>query len=317
MSERFIAVTGATGAQGGGLARAILEGDAFAVRALTRKPDSEKARALADAGAEVVAADLDDAASLRRALEGAWGAFFVTSYWEYFSPERELAQARNMVAASRGIGLQHVIWSTLEDTREQVPLTDDRMPTLMERYKVPHFDAKGESDAMFAEAGLPVTFLRASFYWENFIYFGQGPRRAEDGTLELVLPMGNKRLAGVAAKDIGRVAYGILRRSPSLIGQTVGVAGEHLTGTEMAAKMSAALGEQVRYGDISPAAYRALGFPGADDLGNMFQYYQDFERELAEVRSVERSRALNPELQDFDAWLRENAHLLVVEQTTG
>ena len=89
--KQIIAVVGATGAQGGGLARAILADPSggFGVRALTRQVASDKARALASAGADVVAADLDDEASLGRALEGAHGAYFVTNFWEHFSPDRE------------------------------------------------------------------------------------------------------------------------------------------------------------------------------------------------------------------------------------
>lgn len=143
--RKIIAVVGATGAQGGGLVRAILndpEG-AFAARALTRNPDSDKARALAALGAEVVAADVGDERSLRRAFDGAHGAFCVTFFWDHFSPEKELAHAAAMARAARGAGLEHVIWSTLEDTRRWVPLDDPRMPTLMGKYKVPHFDSKG------------------------------------------------------------------------------------------------------------------------------------------------------------------------------
>src|SRR5262245_13357602 len=160
METKLIAVTGATGAQGGGLTRAILADPrgGFAVRAITRK--AAKARALAELGAEVVEADLDDPVSLHRAFDGAHGAFLVTNFWEHFSPEREIAQARNMAWAAREVGLEHVIWSTLEDTRKRVPLSDPRMPTLQERYKVPHFDGKGEADALFE--GLPVTYLLTS-----------------------------------------------------------------------------------------------------------------------------------------------------------
>src|SRR5512145_1495949 len=138
MSRKIIAVTGATGAQGGGLVRAILADPSggYAVRAITRDVNSAKAKALAKLGAEVVAADIDDAASLERALAGAYGAFCVTFFWDHFSPDRELQQARNMAQAARRAGVKHVIWSTLEDTRRWVPLSDDRMPTLMGRYKV-------------------------------------------------------------------------------------------------------------------------------------------------------------------------------------
>jgi len=313
--KRIIAVVGATGAQGGGLARAILDDPAsgFAVRALTRHPDSDKARALAGRGAEVAHADLDDEESLVRAFEGAYGAFLVTNFWEHTSPEREAAQARNLASAAARSGVRHAVWSTLEDTRERVPLDDDRMPTLMGRYKVPHFDAKGASDAVFRELGVPTTFLRTSFYWDNLIGFGMGPRRGEDGVVTFALPMGDKRLSGIAAEDIGRCALGIFKAGPAMIGKTVGIAGDHLTGQEMAAALGRALGEEVRYQDVPVEVYRSLGFPGADDLGNMFQYYQEFADDFAASRPVDASRALNPALQSFDEWARENAGKLAID----
>lgn len=310
MSERkIIAVTGATGAQGGGLVRAILADPdgGFAVRALTRDVNSEGAKKLAAAGAEVVAADLDDAASVAKAFEGAYGAFCVTFFWAHFSPEKELAQARILAEAAKKTALKHVIWSTLEDSRKWIALDDDRMPTLMGKYKVPHFDAKGEADQIFRDLALPVTFLLTSFYWDNFIYFGSGPQKGPDGKYALTMPMGGAKLPGIAAEDIGRCAYGIFERGGELIGKTVGIAGEHLTGAEMAAKLSKALGLEVSYNAVEPAVYRSFGFPGADDLGNMFQLKRDFNDQFCAARSVEFSRSLNPALQDLDAWLAANA----------
>lgn len=314
--KRIIAVVGATGAQGGGLVRAILAdaGGEFAVRAITRDAGGEKARALAAQGAEVVQADADDAESLARALDGAYGAFFVTNFWEHLSPERELRQARNMARAAARAGVRHAVWSTLEDTREHVPLDDPRMPTLMGRYKVPHFDAKGESDGAFREAGVPTTFLRTSFYWDNFIHFGMEPRRGDDGVLTLSMPLGDKRMAGIAADDIGASAFGIFKAGPELAGQYVGIAGGHLTGAEMAAGMGRALGEQVRYQDVPLDVFRSLGFPGAADLGNMFQYYQEFEAYFGTSRPVEQARRLHPGLQDFGTWLGRNAARIPVAQ---
>ena len=200
--KRIIAVVGATGAQGGGLVRAILS-DArggFSARALTRDVNSDKAKALAKLGAEVVAADVDDVESLKRAFQGAYGAYCVTFFWAHFSPEKELAEAANMAQAAKQAGIEHVIWSTLEDTRKWVPLSDNRMPTLMGKYKVPHLDAKGEANQVFTELGLPVTFLLTSFYWDNFIYFGMGPKKGPDGKLALTMPMGDKKLPGIAAE---------------------------------------------------------------------------------------------------------------------
>ena len=308
--RKIIVVTGATGAQGGGLVRAILAkpGNGFAVRAITRDPQSEKGRALTDAGAEVVAADLDDAGSLERAFAGAYGAFCVTFFWNHFSPEKEIAEVRHMAAAAKRAGLRHVIWSTLEDTRKWVPLDDNRMPTLHGKYKVPHFDGKGEADQIFRDAEVPTTFLLTSFYWDNFIYFGAGPQRLPDGTLALTFPMGDRKLPSMAAEDIGKCAYGLFKRGSEFVGQTVGIAGEHLTGAQLAEKMSRATGHEIRYNDVPPDVYRSFGFPGADDLGNMFQFKRDFNEYFCGARSVEFSRSLNPELQTFDAWLARHKH---------
>lgn len=312
MASKTIAVVGATGAQGGGLVRAILAdpNGGFKARALTRKPESDKAKALAASGAEVVFADLDDPVTLGPAFAGAYGAFCVTNFWEHFSPERELAQALAQARAARAAGAQHVIWSTLEDTRHWVPLTDNRMPTLMGKYKVPHFDAKGEADQLFRDAQVPTTFLRTCFYWDNMIYFGSGPKPGPDGQLALTFPMGDRPLPGIAAIDIGKCAYGIFRRGAETMGTTIAIAGEHLTGAQMAATLSRALGRSVRYNAVTPEAYRGFGFPGADDLGNMFQFKHDFNDEFCRPRDVQATRALNPELQTFEIWLAANKHLI-------
>jgi uncharacterized protein YbjT (DUF2867 family) len=313
--KKVIAVVGATGAQGGGLARAILSdaSGGIAARALTRKPESDKAKALAQQGAEVVAADLNDLESLKRAFAGAYGAFCVTNSWELFSPEKELAQATNMAQAAKHAGLKHVIWSTLEDTRKWVPLSDNRMPTLMGKYKVPHFDAKGEADEIFVKAGLPVTLLLTSFYWDNFIYFGSGPKKGPDGKLTLTFPLDDKKLAAIAVEDIGKCAYGIFKRGSEFIGKKVGIAGENLTGAQMAAAMSKALGKEIGYNAVPPDVYRSFGFPGADDLGNMFQFKRDFNDYYCGARSPEFSRSVNPELQNFETWLAKNKSLIPLE----
>ncbi len=308
MSEKkIIAVLGATGAQGGGLARAIASDPSggFAGRAITRKPDSEKGRALAALGLEVVAGDLDDAKSLERAFAGAHGVYGVTNFWEHMSPEKELTQAESIARAAKGAGTSHVVWSTLEDTRKWLPLSDTRVPTLHGKYKVEHFDAKGEADRFFA--GTPTTFLLAAFYWDNFIHFGAGPRRMPDGNLVLALPLGGGKLPGIAAEDIGRCAFGIFRRGSEMIGRRVGIAGEILSGAEMAAGLSRALAQTVSFFDMPFDQYRALGFPGADDMGNMFQFQAIFNDEFCRSRDVALSRSLDPELQSFAAWLDRNA----------
>lgn len=314
MSVKTIAVIGATGAQGGGLVRAIKADPSgtVAARALTRKVTSDKATALSAAGVDVVAADADDVESLKRAFDGADAVFCVTNYWEYFSVEREQSQAKNMAVAAQAVGVPRLVWSTLEDTRRWVPLDDDRMPTLHGKYKVPHFDAKGEADQYFRDSGVPTTFLLTSFYWDNFISFGLGPKRGPDKVLAFTLPMDDKRLPGIAAEDIGGCAYGILQRA-DLIGKTVGIAGGHLTGAEMAAGLARALGEEVRYNAVTPDVYRSFGFHGADDLGNMFQFKRDFNDYYVGARDLAFSRSVNPALQTFDAWLTAHKHEIPID----
>jgi uncharacterized protein YbjT (DUF2867 family) len=314
-TKKIIAVVGGTGAQGGGLVRAILadKSGGFTARALTRNVESDKAKALAAAGAEVTQADIDDLASVKRAFAGAGAAFCLTNFWEHFSPERELAQARTMAQAAKDTGVEHVIWSTLEDTRRWVPLTDDRMPTLGGKYKVPHFDGKGEADQFYRDLGVPTTFLLTAYYWENLIYFGAGPKRGPDGKLALTLPMDNAKLPSIAVEDIGKCAFAIFRRGGEFLNRTVGIAGEHLTGTDMAAALTRALGQEVRYNAVTPTVYRSFGFPGADDLGNMFQFKRDFNEYYCGARDLAFTRRLNPELQTFESWLTRNRQLIPLD----
>jgi uncharacterized protein YbjT (DUF2867 family) len=313
--KKIIAVVGATGAQGNGMAKAILSDlhGGFTARALTRDVKSEKAKELAKLGAEVVAADVDNVESLKKAFRGAHGAFCVTFFWAHFSPEKEIAEAKAMAEAAKHAGVQHVIWSTLEDTRKWVPLSDTRMPTLNGKYKVPHFDGKGEADKVFTDLGVPTTFLLTSFYWDNFIHFGSGPQKGPDGKLAITFPMGDKKLPGIASEDIGKCAYGIFKKGREFIGKRVGIAGEHLTGAQMAAALTKALGLEVRYNSVSPDAYRGLGFPGAEDLGNMFQFKRDFEQYFCGARDLGVARSLNPALQTFDKWLAQNKGRIPLE----
>jgi uncharacterized protein YbjT (DUF2867 family) len=318
MSEKkLIAVVGATGAQGGGLVRAILEDPAqtFAVRALTRNPDSAGAKALAAAGAEVVAADLDDEASVRAAFEGAHGAYVVTNYWAAMEDatrtraEMELTQAENAARAAAAAGVEHVIWSTLEDTRPFFGDRDD-VPSLDDgRYKVPHFDAKGEADALFTKYAVPTTLLRTTFYFDAFIS-GMEPTRGADGKLTISMPMADKPLSGIASDDIGRTALAIFQRGPEHLGATISIAGDHLTGPQYAAALTEALGEQVTYQPLTWDQYRALPFPLAIEFSNMFQFYaEDWERFTGD-RNLDVVRAFNPDLQSFNDWLAKHKNAI-------
>ncbi len=305
--KKIIAVVGATGSQGGGLVNAILNdpNGGFAVRAITRDTGKDKAKTIAARGGEVVSADLDDVESLKKAFAGAYGVYAVTNFWEHFSGEKEKAQAKNVAEAAKAAGVQHVIWSTLEDTRTLMSADDKRMPMLQEKYRVPHFDAKAEADAYFQ--GLPVTLLRTSFYWDNLYMFGLAPKKDDSGAYAWTFPMGTSKLAGIAAEDIGKVAYGIFKAGSQYIGKTVGIVGENLTLQEMSEKLAKGLGlPSVKYNAVDADVYRGFGFPGADEMGNMFQVYRDFEKEVLGARSSDVTKQLNPQVQNFDQFVAKN-----------
>ncbi|MEV7996645.1 NmrA/HSCARG family protein [Streptomyces sp. NPDC086077] len=322
--KKIIAVVGATGQQGGGLVRAILADPdgPFTVRALTRNADSPAAEELAAQGAEVVEADLNDDASLRAAFEGAYGAFVVTNFWAELTPEQEAAnltrpqmelnQAAAAARAAKSAGLRHVVWSTLEDTRPHFQSLGSELPTLMDGYKVPHFDAKGAANSYFTEAGVPTTFLETTFYYESLLAgLGQGPQRDDNGDLVLALPMNDAVMALVAAEDIGRTAYGVFRAGAKYVNRTVGVAGAHATGTELAEMLTKALGEKVTYRPVGHDAMRAAGGWFVNEIANMYQFYAEASENFVANRNLDRVRELNPQVKSLDEWLVEHKDQLI------
>jgi uncharacterized protein YbjT (DUF2867 family) len=311
--KKIIAVVGATGAQGGGLVRAIMADPdgPFTARALTRNAASDPARALSSQGAEVIEADLDDETSLRRAFDGAYGAYVVTNFWVQRTPEQEQArtraemeldQAAAAARAAKDTGLRHVVWSTLEDTRPHFQRLGIEVPDALGNYKVPHFDAKGEANASFTALGVPTTFLQTTMYYEALLQ-GFGPHRDANGELILTLPMADKRWALIAGEDIGKTALGVFRRGEDFIRKTVSIAGTHATGEELAAKFTATLGEKVDYRPMTTDQMRASGQPGVLEVANMFQFYSDASDYFTGVRNLDLVRELNPELQTLDTWL--------------
>ena len=310
--KKLIAVVGATGAQGGGLARAILDDplEAFACRALTRDPTSSAARALADRGADVVRANLDDEDSLAAAFAGAHGAYCMTNFFEHFSAEKEIAQARNLSRAAKRAGVRHAIWSTSPSSRDWVSPTGNRLTRLPDGYLVPHWDGKALGNHFFTDAGVPTTFLLPPMFWENLFAPG-APHQAQrrpDGTLAISLPAADAKMPGMAAEDVGRCAYGIFQAGQEFAGRTIGLAAESLTATELAAALSGALGEEVRYNPLPLDVVRAAPFPGADAVANMFQIITEANDDYCAHYDLALSRALHPRLQTLDSWLTTAHH---------
>lgn len=291
-SKNIILVVGATGAQGGSVARNLLSRGKYAVRALTRKPDSEAAQALRALGAEIVQGDLDDAASLRAALEGVYGVFGVTNFWEHF--DKEEAHGRNLVNAVAEAKVKHFIFSTLPPVEKA---TGGAL-------KSPHFDIKAEHEDYARSLGIPSTFVHVPFYFENFLYFFP-PRPAGDGTYQFGFPQGETPLAAMSVEDVGAVIAPMFEEPSKWIGQVVKLAGDEIPAAEYAALMSRAAGATINYAHVPREVFAALGFPGAEDLADMFEYYR--VHIPSRVKDIETCRALAPELQSFETWVGRNA----------
>ena len=299
-NKKVVAVLGSTGSQGGGLCDSLLDrptqGD-FACRAITRDPTKAKAQELKKKGAEIVRADMDDVASLAEAFDGAHGVFAVTNFWEHQSAQREKQQARNIADAAKQAEVKHVVWSTLEDTRRFMPSTDARMPLLQGKYRVPHLDCKNEANEYFEN--LPTTYLITSFFWENLYNFQMCPKKSASGQYVWTMPMGDARLAGQATTDIGKAAHAIFANGAQHIGQTIGIVTEALTVQEMCDVIAKEFNVSIHYDAIEPDTYRTFPFPGAEEMGNNFQYFRDFNNEFLKLRSVDSMKKLNPNPLSF------------------
>ena len=288
---KTILVIGATGAQGGSVARNLLARGKYAVRALTRKPDSEAAQSLREAGAEIVQGDLDDAASLRAALQGVYGVYGVTNYWEHF--DREEVQGRNLVNAVAEAKVQHFIFSTLP------PIAKETNGAL----KSPHFDLKAEHEDLARSLGIPSTFIHVPFYYENFLYFFP-PRPAGDGSYQFGFPNGATPLAAMSVEDVGAIVAPMFEEPSKWIGKVVKLAGDEIPAAEYAAIMSRVTGTTIRYAHVPREVFAALGFPGAEDLADMFEYYRLHIPSRA--KDIEACRTLAPGLQSFETWATRN-----------
>jgi uncharacterized protein YbjT (DUF2867 family) len=285
---KTVLVIGATGAQGGSVASHLLDRRTFAVRALTRNPDSPAAQTLRARGAEVVRGELDDRGSLRAALKGVDAVFGVTNYWEHF--EKEAEHGRNLINAVAGAEVEHFVLSTL-------PSVDAWSKGEL---KSPHFDQKYEMEQYARSLGLPATFVHVAFYYDNFFSFFP-PQKNGDGRYHFAFNQGEVPLAGVAAEDIGGVVAGILEHPDAYLGKTVGIVGDDLTPEQYALAMSRASGKSIIYDYVPREVFAKFPFKGADDLADMFE----FNRRFYPNRLVDlaQSRAIYPGMQSFEQWI--------------
>ncbi len=290
MSDKpIVLVAGATGSQGGSVARHLLASGKYAVRALSRNPNSDKAKALREAGAEVVAGDLDKPETLLPALKGAWGAFGVTNFWEHFGKEFE--QGKALIDAVAEAKVSHFVFSTLPSVKK----------VSGGKIEVPHFDIKADLEQYARDKGISASFVHLAFYYENLGSFIP-LQRQDDGSFTFGFSQGDTPLAGVSVEDLGAVVRAIFDNPDQYRGKVIPVAGDHIPASEYAAVLSRVLGKKVVYNYIPQEVYAKLGFPGAEEVANMFEYYRVYDPYTD--ADVQKAREIAPGLQTFEAWLK-------------
>lgn len=324
-SKKIITVFGATGAQGGAVLRALLATQDYAIRAVTRHPESEKAKALAELeGVEVVQANASDLEQVTQALEGAYGAFFVTNPFDPTSCatlDQERHQAQNFATAADAVGLQHAIWSTTENPLEDIG-DSDAIPSLTRQtsnggfqdFKIPHFENKALSDAYFERAGVPTTYVRPGFFYDNFFSYFPIERDAAKGSLGFCVPTGEASIPMVSTGDIGRFVGAVLRAGPEVYaGKNLGIAAEHLTMDAVAETLSAVLDEPVANNPhVTAEMLATFGFPGCQELSNMFIYERDYNEQYRSRRSFVATReVLCADLTTFAEYAEQNKERFV------
>ncbi|XP_071975775.1 nmrA-like family domain-containing protein 1 [Engystomops pustulosus] len=295
-SKKIITVFGATGAQGGSVVGALLKDRSFAVRAVTRDASKPAAVKLKESGAEVVSADLDNEKSLEAALNGAYGAFIVTNFWDHFSKDKEVKQGKSIADLCKRLGLHHVIYSGLENVNK---LTGGKLEVL-------HFDGKGVVEEYFHQISVPMTSVRLAFYYENFLTAGK-PQKSKDGnSYDLVIPMCDVPMDGISVSDLGPVVVSILKNPKEYIGKNIGLSAEKLTVAQYADIMSKVSGKIIKDSKIPPEVYEKLPFQGAEEMANMFRFYM-----MLPDRDVPQTHKLNPNIKCFQRWLEENKEAFI------
>jgi uncharacterized protein YbjT (DUF2867 family) len=292
----LILVIGATGAQGGSVARHLLNSRRFAVRALTRNPEREKAKALQEAGAAIVAGDLSDKASLVQALHDVDGVYGVTNFWEHFAGEWQ--QGVNLVDAVVESGVKQFVFSTLPHV---YGISNGAI-------SVPHFDIKAQLEAYARSKKPDTTFVHPAFYFQNFTSFIT-PKKGADGSYFISFPQGDAPLAGLSANDIGGIVLPVFESPQAFAGKTIAAAGEVLTGAEYAAVLSQVTGKKIVYQYMPRKTFAAQNVLGAEEMANMFEYYRLYKPYGTEA--VTECRQLYPALENFETTVRKQKEALL------
>ena len=289
--SKLVVVFGSTGKQGGSVARALLQ-KGFKVRGITRDTESDKAKELKKLGAELAKGDLDDAASIDQAVEGAYGVFLVTNYWEFMDKEREIKQGKTVADACKRCGVKHLVYSGLEVVKE------------ITGKDCPHFDGKGHIERYLDEIGIPNTSVRYAFYYENFI--GQFLlQKQEDNTNQWTVCLKGP-MDAISVEDGGPAVASVFENPKEYIGRKIGLSGDKLTPEEYMSILTKVTGKTYRYQYVPVEVFEKFPFPAADDMAAMFDYYERYKLD----RDISLTKRLNPQTKGFEAWAKEKKDIL-------
>jgi uncharacterized protein YbjT (DUF2867 family) len=274
----LILVTGATGHQGGAIAAALLA-RGHSVRAMTRKPDSAAARALASQGAVIVQGDLDDPASIERALKGAWGALGVQNSWEA-GVVREEAQGKRFAELARRTGIQHFVYQSVGSAQRSTG--------------IPHFDNKWRVEETVRNLGFPsYTIIRPVFFMENWLSPSFKPGIDQGAVMMSLRP--ETRLQMIAVADIGQYGRLAFERSEALNGRALDIAGDALTMPEVARVVSEVTGRPIAFRQVPIEEVRKF----SGDFATMLEWFDAVGYD-ADIRGLEKEFRIRP--ASFREW---------------
>jgi uncharacterized protein YbjT (DUF2867 family) len=280
--KELVLVSGATGKQGGAIARELVDAG-WPVRVMTRHPEGEAASALAALGAEIVRADLDDEASLREALDGAWGAVGVQNTWEA-GVEKEEEQGKRFARAAKAAGVQHLLYQSVGSAHRDTG--------------IPHFDNKWRVEQTIGELELPSwTVLRPVFFMENLLSPWFLPY-IQQGNLALGIAP-DTRLQMIAVRDIGKYGLRVFERHDALNGRSIDIAGDELTGLEAAAVLSDVSGRQIGFHQVPIDQVRA----GSEEFAIMYEWFDAVGYD-ADIDGIARELDVRP--TTFREWAAEH-----------
>jgi uncharacterized protein YbjT (DUF2867 family) len=279
--DRLIVVVGATGNQGGAVARALTEEGGWHVRGLSRDPGKPEARALTEIGVEMVKADLDDRSSLDRAFKDAYGVFSVQNFWTV-GFDSEVRQGKNVADAARAAGVDHLVYSSVGAAERSTGLS--------------HFESKWQIENYILDLGLPVTVFRPVFFMENF----NGPSfrpALREGKLVIALRP-ETRLQMIALDDLGYFVAHALGLPQQFIGESIEIAGDELTMPQVAAAFSSVMGCPVEFVRQDTEEVRRVNAEWA----SMLEWF-DREGYRADIPQL---RQIHPGLLTLEQWIRKS-----------